>query len=87
MNARKTETAVVNKSRRTVRKADALPAQAGSDRRLTPAEMDKWIKKARRIPRVRRELVERVKSEIDSGVYETPRKIKITVDGLLDEMD
>lgn len=35
---------------------------------------------------VRTDLVERVKNEIEAGVYETPERIDATVDRLMDEL-
>ncbi|HOF18898.1 MAG TPA: flagellar biosynthesis anti-sigma factor FlgM [Phycisphaerae bacterium] len=38
------------------------------------------------IPPVRAELVERVKAEIAAGTYETPERIEIAVDRLMEEL-
>ena len=37
------------------------------------------------VPQVRADLVARVKSEIQAGAYETPERIDIAVDRLMDE--
>ena len=40
-------------------------------------ELAEWAAKARLLPEVRRDLVERVRAEIEAGAYETPEKIEI----------
>lgn len=42
--------------------------------------------KVHEIPDVRADLVARVKQEIKAGAYETPEKIDITVERLLDDL-
>lgn len=44
------------------------------------------LSKLRDLPDVRQDLVDRVKSEIANGSYETPDKIGKAVDNLLDEL-
>ncbi len=46
----------------------------------------KLAAKVQQLPEVRTELVQRVKAEIEAGTYETPEKIEITVDRLMDEL-
>ncbi len=46
----------------------------------------KLAAKVQQLPEVRTELVARVKAEIEAGTYETPEKIDITVDRLMDEL-
>jgi negative regulator of flagellin synthesis FlgM len=38
------------------------------------------------LPEVRAELVQRVKAEIASGAYETPQKLDVAIDRLMDEL-
>lgn len=38
------------------------------------------------IPPVRADLVARVKQEIDAGTYETPERVEIAIDRLLDDL-
>ena len=42
--------------------------------------------KVKEIPDVRTELVQRVKAEIAAGTYETPERIELAVDRLMDEL-
>ena len=42
--------------------------------------------KVQDIPEVRTELIERVKTEIAAGAYETPERIEITVNRLMEEL-
>jgi len=46
----------------------------------------KLAAKIQDIPEVRGELVARVKSQIEAGAYETPERIEIAVDKLMDEL-
>ena len=39
-----------------------------------------------RLPEIRHERVEAIRSQIASGVYETPEKMELAMDRLLDEM-
>ncbi len=86
MNVKKPGTVGVSKLQKPVRKAAASASHAGAYRRPTPTELAKWIKKARKLPAVRRGLVERVKAEIADGAYETPEKLQIAAERLLDEL-
>ncbi len=87
MNTKKSRTVGASKIRKPVRKAVASAPHAGSSRRPTSAELAKWIKKARKLPMVRRDLVERVKAEIADGAYETPEKLQIAAERMLDELE
>ena len=49
-------------------------------------ELAEWAAKARLLPEVRRDLVERVRAEIEAGAYETPEKIEIAIDRMLDDL-
>lgn len=42
--------------------------------------------KVQEIPEVRTELVERVRDEISAGAYETPERLEIALDGLMEEL-
>ena len=42
--------------------------------------------KAQEIPEVRTELVQRVKAEIEAGAYDSPQKVDIAVDRLMEEL-
>jgi negative regulator of flagellin synthesis FlgM len=44
------------------------------------------VAKVKDIPEVRTELVQRVKAEIAAGTYETPERIELAVDRLMDEL-
>ncbi len=46
----------------------------------------KLAAKIHELPDVRAELVEKVKTEIASGEYETPQRIELTIDRLMDEL-
>jgi len=42
--------------------------------------------KIQELPEIRAELVQRVKAEIAEGVYETPERLEITVERLMEEL-
>ncbi len=68
------------------------PAKAGAagrgprraKRAKKAGEPAEWIRKARKLPPVRKDLVRRVKAEIAAGKYETPEKLEIAIQQLLD---
>jgi len=55
-----------------------------TDRRS--AEVAEWARKAGLLPEVRAALVERVRAEIEAGVYETPEKLEAAVDEMLKDL-
>lgn len=72
---------------RPSRKSSRVPSSrsATSSKPPVPAELAEWIEKAKSLPAVREELVARVKAEIDAGTYETPEKLDIAIERLIDE--
>ena len=88
MNVKKPGTADTSKIQRPAREAitAASAPHADSSGRTTPTELARWIEKARGLPEVRTDLVERVKAEIAAGTYETPEKIQIAAERLLEEI-
>ena len=44
------------------------------------------VSRARDVPDIRHDLVNRIKSEIEAGTYETEEKLDIAVGRLLDEL-
>ena len=89
MNIKGSGTTNAGKIRRPARKASASPPPANPSRRssqVTPTELSRWIKKVKNLPDVRQDLVERVKSEIADGTYETPEKIQIAAERMLEEI-
>jgi anti-sigma28 factor (negative regulator of flagellin synthesis) len=49
-------------------------------------EVERLVKAAQALPAIRRDLVERVRAEIEAGTYETPEKLERTADRLLAEL-
>ncbi|MCD4699125.1 MAG: flagellar biosynthesis anti-sigma factor FlgM [Phycisphaerae bacterium] len=86
MNVKKTRTAGAIKIQKHVHKAVMSAKRAGSYDRPAPAELACWVEKARNLPEVRQDLVDRIKSEIADGAYETPEKIQIAAERLLEEI-
>ncbi len=67
------------------------PVAPKATRRRPPArrkgeDLAEWSRKAREMPEVRRDLVDRVRAEIDAGQYETPEKLDAAVDRLLEDL-
>ena len=50
------------------------------------SEAAKLAAKVQELPEVRTELVEQVRAEIADGTYETPERIELTVDRLMEEL-
>lgn len=76
---------VGQKSEAPAAKAEPLRIQRGEDR-VEMSDMAKYLSKLRQMPEVRDELVNRVRSELASGTYETPDKIDGAVDGLAEDL-
>jgi len=53
---------------------------------LTISEAAEALERARQVPEIRADLVARVRAEIAAGTYETPEKLQIALDRLLDEI-
>jgi negative regulator of flagellin synthesis FlgM len=60
-------------------------APAGSDR-LDISEAGQLASRLADLPEIREELVARVRSQIESGTYETPERLNAAVGRLLDEI-
>ena len=65
---------------------DAKASRRGSRTGRQMDELAEWAAKARLLPEVRRELVERVRAEIEAGAYETPEKMGIAIDRLIEDL-
>ncbi len=77
------------------RPIDATDAISAGNTRVTPpsvsdvieiSDVAKLAAKISELPPVRMELVERVKAEIVAGTYETPEKMNIAADRIMDEL-
>jgi len=62
----------------------ARPGPCRAKRAKKTGESAEWVRKARELPPVRKDLVRRVKAEIAAGKYETPEKLEIAIQRLLD---
>ncbi len=67
-------------------KAHGPEDRAGRRADIRAEELAEWVRKARDLPPVRRELLERVRAEIAAGTYETPQKLEKAVTRLLAEL-
>ena len=62
----------------------AAPQPAGDVVEI--ADLAKLAARIQEVPEVRSELVERVKAEIAAGTYETPERLEIAVQRLMEEL-
>lgn len=70
-------------------KADAQGQAAGTPRGDDAVQLSthaRLLSKLQELPEVRQELVDRVRGQIETGVYESPEKINTAVDGLLEDL-
>lgn len=67
------------------REAREAPRRRGSDR-VEVSDMARLLAKLNDMPEVRRELVDRVRDEIDRGKYMTDEKLELAIDGLMDDL-
>jgi anti-sigma28 factor (negative regulator of flagellin synthesis) len=74
---------------------DAMASVATNGTKVQPAGISdvveisnvaKLAAKIQEVPDIRTELVEQVKAEIAAGTYETPERIEIALDRLMDEL-
>ncbi len=77
------------------RAIDSTDAISAGNTKITPpsvsdvieiSDVAKLAAKISELPPVRLELVERVKAEIVAGAYETPEKLNIAADRIMDEL-
>jgi hypothetical protein len=67
--------------------ANIAPAQAsGVQDTVEISTIARMAAQVNELPAVRTEVVNRVKAEIAAGTYETPEKIEIAIDRLMDEL-
>lgn len=67
--------------------ADIRPAEsAGVTDTVEISTVAKMAAKIADLPEVRSELVERVKAELAAGIYETPEKMDIAIERLVDDL-
>lgn len=65
----------------------AEPERRRGDDRVEVSGIARLLSKLREVPPVRQDLVERVRSEIDAGAYETADKIDQAVEAVIRELD
>lgn len=53
---------------------------------LTISDAAQALEKAQQLPDVRADVVARIRSEIAAGTYETPEKLELALERLLDEI-
>ena len=67
--------------------ATSVPAQASAVHDTVEiSTIARLAAQVNELPAVRAEVVNRVRAEIAAGTYETPEKIDITIDRLMDEL-
>ncbi|MFI4897329.1 MAG: flagellar biosynthesis anti-sigma factor FlgM [Phycisphaerales bacterium JB059] len=64
----------------------AGPARRGGVDRVEVSDAARYLAKLRDLPAVRQDLVDRVRGEIEAGVYESPEKIEKAIDELVEDL-
>ncbi|MFA9476855.1 flagellar biosynthesis anti-sigma factor FlgM [Phycisphaerales bacterium AB-hyl4] len=64
----------------------APAAQARRNDQVEFSDTARLLSKLNEMPEIRQELVDRVKQEIADGSYETPEKIEVAVDAMLEDL-
>ena len=68
----------------TVEAGQTVQTQAPRDR-VEISPIGRMLDGVARLPEIRHEKVEEIRSEIASGVYETPEKLELALDRMMDE--
>jgi negative regulator of flagellin synthesis FlgM len=69
----------------TVEAGQTVQTQAPRDR-VEISPIGRMLDGVARLPEIRHEKVEEIRSQIASGVYETPEKLELALDRLMDEL-
>ena len=78
------EAAAMGEKRLCIRMTKSRNSNVSEVHRMS-SEIMQWVRKARRLPAVRKDLVERIRREIADGVYETPEKLALAIERLIQE--
>ena len=71
---------------RPARRPISVPKPSPSrGRQVDEEELARLVRKAKALPAVREDLVERVRRQIQAGTYETPEKLEIAIERMLEE--
>jgi anti-sigma28 factor (negative regulator of flagellin synthesis) len=54
--------------------------------RVEFSELGTWLARFSELPQVRTELVDKIRAEIAAGKYESPEKLDVAVENLLDDL-
>lgn len=76
---------VADAPRRAAPGTDAESSRRAGDR-VEVSDIARYLAKLRQVPSVRQELVDRVRAQIESGVYESPEKIEAAIDAMVKEL-
>ncbi len=68
----------------TVEAGQTVQTQAPRDR-VEISPIGRMLDGVARLPEIRHEKVEEIRSQIASGVYETPEKLELALDRMMDE--
>lgn len=77
---------VSDSPRRGTTEAGPEQARRGVEDRVEVSDVARYLAKLREVPAVRQELVDRVRSEIEAGAYESPEKIEKAIDELVEDL-
>ncbi|MEZ6242581.1 MAG: flagellar biosynthesis anti-sigma factor FlgM [Phycisphaerales bacterium] len=65
--------------------SDAESSRRAGDR-VEVSDLARYLAKLRQVPSVRQEMVDQVRQQIESGVYESPEKIEAAIDAMVREL-
>ena len=69
----------------TVEAGQTVQAQAPRDR-VEISPIGRMLDGVSRLPEIRHEKVEEIRNQIAAGVYETPEKLELALDRMMDEL-
>lgn len=78
--------AALGRSGHTARLASSPTGPARGRDQVELSNTAQLLSKLGKLPDVRHDVVDRVRAQIAAGGYETPEKLDIAVDGLLDDL-
>ncbi len=78
--------AALGHSPRTGRPATDAAAVSRGDDQVQLSDAARLLSRIAEVPEVRQDLVDRIKTEIELGTYETPEKLDAAIDALMDDL-
>lgn len=67
-------------------RAEASPPRRGTDQ-VEVSDMAYYMSQLRSLPPVRQDLIDQVRSQINSGTYDTPQKVDAAIEAMFDDLN